>query len=380
MYCISISFKTAPLSIREKFAFTVEEAKAFGKLAVQHHAIDECMVLSTCNRSEVYFEGTKDAIIAMEELLSQYKKIEREQVVKYYMIHAKKAAVRHAFAVASGMDSMVLGEDEILGQVKDAYQVALENQTTNFVLNTVFQNAMNCSKKIKTDTNLSRTPVSVGTLVANEIFHLPKEEKKVLIVGLTGKMGTIIMKNTYGKHGVLLTGTSRNVNNHFEKEYPEVKVVPYKERYQYVNEADVIISATTSPHYTITKDELLTHLIDKKPRLFIDLSVPSDIDKAIETLRETTLYNIDHFEHLSKSNNIKKEKEIELGKEIMEHELDETLKIIEFHKFLPNMEEVKELFVNKGFESVMYRLRDQESYEQFSVLLGSLARLVSKTD
>lgn len=380
MYCISISFKTAPLPVRERFAFTVEEARAFGKLAVESYAIDECMVLSTCNRSEVYFEGTKDAIKEIEVLLSKFKGIEREHVVKYYMIHAKEAAVRHAFLVASGMDSMVIGEDEILGQVRDAYQLALENKTTNFVLNTVFQNAMNCSKKIKTDTNLSKTPVSVGTLVANEIFHLPIEVKKVLIIGLSGKMGTIIMKNTYGNHGVQITGTSRNVTNHLTKGYPSVNVVPYKERYDYVNDADVIISATTSPHYTITKEELETHLTVKKPRLYIDLSVPSDIDRAIESLPETTFYNIDYFEVLSMNNNRKKEKEIEIGKEILEQELDETLKIIEFHKFLPDMKKLKDLFMEKGFESVMYCLRDQEPYEQLGVVLGSLKRLVNRTE
>ncbi|SET03601.1 glutamyl-tRNA reductase [[Clostridium] polysaccharolyticum] len=375
MYCISISFKTAPLEVREKFAFSREEAIEFAKLAVKKQEIRECMVLSTCNRNEVYFVGTRHAIEEMEELLSQYKKVSRSQVIKYYYIFAKEAAVRHAFAVASGMDSMVLGEDEILGQVKDAYQLALGNQTTDFVLNTVFQNAMNCAKKIKTDTNLSKTPVSIGTLVANEIFHFPKEEKNVFIVGLTGKMGTIIMKNVYGRHGVTVFGSTRTVTDHYQKEYPNVRVVGYGERYPYLEEADIVISATTSPHYTITKEELEKHLTSHKKRLYIDLAVPSDIDKSIEELGNITLYNIDYFEYLSKHNNQKKEREIELGKEIMEQELDETLKSIEFHGFLPEMKRVKALFKEQHFESLMYQLRDQENYESLSVVLDAFRRL-----
>lgn len=378
MYCISISFKTAPLEVREKFAFLKEEAVEFSSLAILNSAIEECMVLSTCNRTEVYFTGAKNPLEEMERLLSQYKKIEREQAIRYYNIFVKEAAVRHAFAVTSGMDSMVLGEDEILGQVKDAYQLALEHHTTNYILNTVFQNAINCSKKIKTDTNLSKTPVSIGTLVANELFHFPKEKKNVFIVGLTGKMGTIIMKNVYDKHGITVTGSTRTVTNHYEKEYPHVRVVDYKKRYEYLEEADIVISATSSPHYTITKEELKQVISSGKKRLYIDLAVPSDIDKAVEEVENITLYNIDYFEHLSKHNNQKKEKEIVLGKEIMEQELDETLKILEFHNFIPDMKRVKKHFETNNFETVMYQLRDQENYENLSVVLDAFRRLGKK--
>lgn len=378
MYCISISFKTAPLEIREKFAFSREEAAEFVQLAVKNPSIKECVVLSTCNRSEIYFTGLKHAAEEMELLLSQYKEVERAHVIPYYNTFVKEAAVRHAFAVTSGMDSMVLGEDEILGQVREAYQLALEHHTTGYILNTVFQNAMNCLKKIKTDTNLSKTPVSIGTLVANEIFRLPIEKKQVFIIELMGKMGSIIMKNLYGRRGVQVIGTSRTVTNHYEKEYPEVQVVSYKERYAYMEEADVIVSATTSPHYTVTKEQLQQSFSTKKTRLLIDLSVPSDIDKSVNEIENVTLYNIDHFEYLSKNNNQKKEKEIELGKEILEHELDETLKIIAFHKFLPNMKGTKELFETKNFETIMYQLRDQENYESLTTVFDALRRLTQK--
>lgn len=375
MFCISVSFKTASLEIREKFAFQKEEAAEFAMLALEKEAIKECMVLSTCNRTEVYFSGMKTAVEEMELLISQYKEIKREQAIPYYRIFVKEAAVRHAFAVTSGMDSMVLGEDEILGQVKEAYQMALEQGTTSFILNTVFQNAMNCSKKIKTDTNLSKTPVSIGTLVANRIFQFQKEKKKVFIVGLTGKMGTILMKNIYGKHGVTVMGSTRTITTHYGKEYPEVCLVEYAHRYEYMEEADIVISATASPHYTITKEELKKHLVSQKERLFIDLAVPSDIDKSVDELEGITLYNIDYFEYLSKHNNEKKQKEIELGKEIMEQELDETLKILEFHNFIPDMKRVKQIFETKHFETIMYQLRDQEGYENLKVVFEAFRQL-----
>ena len=155
-------------------------------------------------------------------------------------------------------------------------------------------------------------------------------------------------------------------------------MVSYADRYQYMEEADIVISATTSPHYTITKDELEKHIVSQKERLYVDLSVPSDIDKSVAELDGITLYNIDYFEYLSKHNNEKKEKEIELGKEIMEQELEEALKIIAFHDFMPNMKKVRQLFESHNFEHIMYRLRDQESQESFHVVLDAFRRLVTE--
>ena len=152
-------------------------------------------------------------------------------------------------------------------------------------------------------------------------------------------------------------------------------MISYFERYEYFDDADIIVSATTSPHYTITKEELEAHLTSKKERLFIDLAVPSDIDKSIKQLGNITLHNIDYFEYLSRSNNLQKEKEIEIGKEILEQELDETLKIIEFHDFLPDMQDVKVLFQKRNFETIMYELRDKENYENLSVVLQAFRRL-----
>ena len=183
------------------------------------------------------------------------------------------------------------------------------------------------------------------------------------------------MKNIYGKHGVTVMGSTRTITTHYEKEYPEVCLVEYAHRYAYMEEADIVISATASPHYTITKEELKKHLVSQKERLFIDLAVPSDIDKSVGELEGITLYNIDYFEYLSKHNNEKKQKEIELGKEIMEQELDETLKILEFHNFIPDMKRVKQIFETKHFETIMYQLRDQEGYENLKVVFEAFRQL-----
>lgn len=382
MNCISISYKTAPVEIRAMFAFSREEQTAFYKEALANKSITECMVLSTCNRSEIYFEGTKESIKEMEHLIEKFKKVNLSENLKYFCVFGNDQAVRHAFMVTCGMESMVLGEDEILGQVKDAYQLALSEKATNFMLNTVFQNAINCSKRIKTDTNLSKTPVSIGTLVANEIFHFRKENdtdvKNVFIIGMTGKMGSIVMKNIYGKQNISITGSSRNSSNHLVKGYPMIKMVSYKDRYKYLEEADIVVSATTSPHYTVTCAELLNVITPGKKRLYIDLSVPSDMDDEIQSIEGIDFYNIDYFEELSKHNNVQKAKELERGKDILEEVLDETYKIVLFRNFLSDMPKVKKVFKENKFETIMYQLRDKENHESLAVVFDALKQLVSE--
>ena len=151
---------------------------------------------------------------------------------------------------------MVLGEDEILGQVKDAYQLSKDLGTVDYEMNVLFQKAVTSAKRIKTDTNLSKTPLSIATLVANEVFHFENgsDIKKVMVIGMSGKMGSTITKNIIYKPGIEVTGTVRRhnecltVNVHSDR----VKAVDYRDRYQSMNDMDIVISATLGPHYPVT--------------------------------------------------------------------------------------------------------------------------------
>lgn len=377
MYCISINYKTASVSIRERFAFSKIEIEMFITKMVQHIFIKECVVVSTCNRSEVYFTGDKRAVSVMEQAFASFQGIKLSSVLKYYHVYRDDVAVRHLFFVTCGMDSMVLGEDEILGQVKDAYAIALNAKTTGYETNLLFQRAITCSKKIKTNTKISKTPVSIGTLAANEIFRFPKEKKNVLIIGLTGKMGTIIAKNVYQRPDIMIYGTTRRHNAVFDVNYSQIQVVPYEKRYSYINEADIIISATTSPHYTITLEELRQSLTTQKKRLFLDLSVPRDMDQKITSLAKVTLHDMDDFEKSAKQNRQIKEQQIEIGQELLEEELNAAYKELAFHNFQPFMECTKNYMETNGFEKVLFQLKETSTKEEFEQILHAFRRLAT---
>lgn len=381
MYCMSVSHKMAPVSIRERFAFREEEKKEFIELLAGREAITGIVILCTCNRSEIYVSGSKLAVSELQKELADYKKVRLEEVLKYLNIYKGESAIRHLFKVTCGFDSMVLGEDEILGQVKEAYQISKDMKTVDYEMNVLFQRAVTCAKKIKTDTNLSKTPLSIATLVANEVFHFESgsECKKVMVIGMTGKMGSTITKNLISKPGIEVTGTVRRHNDYLTVNIhnQRVKVVEYKDRYQYMDDMDIVISATLGPHYTVTYEELLTALRSEKKRLFIDVAVPVDMDSSIEKLSGLTLYDIDYFETLSKNNTEIKLRELDRANAIMEEELDSAVKEVIFHPYIHRMDELKAVFSGKRLESLLFRVRDQLNSEELKVVLRALDDLES---
>lgn len=376
MYCMSVSHKKAPVNIRERFAFREEEKKEFMELLAKKEAVTGIVVLCTCNRSEIYVSGTKQAIGELQREVADYKNIRLEELLKYLNIYSGESAIGHLFKVTCGFDSMVLGEDEILGQVKDAYQLSKDLGTVDYEMNVLFQKAVTSAKRIKTDTNLSKTPLSIATLVANEVFHFENgsDIKKVMVIGMSGKMGSTITKNIIYKPGIEVTGTVRRhnecltVNVHSDR----VKAVDYRDRYQSMNDMDIVISATLGPHYTVTYEELSQVLDNGKKRLFIDVAVPVDMDPSIGEMEGLALFDIDYFETLSKNNTEIKLKELDRAKAIMEEDLDGAIKEVVFHPYIQRMAELKTAFSGKRLETLLYEIRDHVNSEDLKVVLRTL--------
>ena len=380
MYCISISHKTTPVSVRELFAFSKQEQIEFGKQIMVNEEITGHVIVSTCNRSDVYFSGTKNAITIMEKAVCQYKNISLVQNLKYFHVFCNEGAVRHLFRVASGLDSMVIGEDEILRQVKEAYQLALENRFTDSELNIAFQSAVSSSKLVKTNTNISNIPVSIGTLTANCVTDFLKKNNgcNVLIVGITGQMGNIVARNLNSKGDLNIIGISRkhNAANDLFMNYNNIEVVAYQDRYQYLEQSDVIVSMTTSPHYTFTYHEVSQTLKDNlKKKLFIDLAVPGDVDKEIAKIEQCEILDIDYFENASKENNLTKLQELDKVELILDRQIDETLKTIYIQKFHPTIEAVVNTVKMKGFDYILYHLKDSLNSEHLKAVLESLSNI-----
>lgn len=394
MYVISISHKKAPLEVRSRFAFSVEEQLAF--LHKCRESTDMChsVILSTCNRMELYTEfpgeGEEETETAtaqrrwerMERAVCEAKDVSMELCRKYGNCYYGEGALRHLHRVASGVDSMVMGEDEILGQVKDAYYRAMEAKCTDFVLNTVFRSAITCAKKIKTDTSLSKTSVSVATLAAGQIMRFLREngrgQAKVMIIGITGATGNTIMKNIRGQSGIHITGTSRRHGADGQVVGIEgVEMVAYEDRYGAMGDCDVIISATGSPHYTVTyeawrraRESAGQQAPDRV--LWLDLSVPADIDNNVAACGG--LYQMDYFHKLARSNNEKKQQAKKSAEHMIGQQLDVLKKELLFHRILPEIPALKGAAAKLSFEQILYRVRDEAEYEEMKGFFAALRK------
>lgn len=377
MFCISVSFKKTPLSIRQKFAFSAEEQKRLLSGLWNAKKITGGVVVSTCNRSEIYVTGEKKALKAVENALAQQKEIDKESIKNYCLYYSGKKAVRHLFQVTCGLDSMVLGEDEILRQVKEAYQMASENGFANGELNIIFQGAFHCAKRSKSATKLSTTPVSIGTLTANAVEAYLEEKKEspekrgtVLVIGATGKIGSIVAKDLMAK-GISVIGTQRR-KHHGEEIFlsndEQITFVDFHKRYDYLPEVDAIVSATSSPHYTLTRGEYEKRL-QRKSHLLIDLAVPYDIDKEIGDISSVVLYDIDYFETLSRENNNLKLRELGKAEGLLEECVEEVMKNLYVREFNVHMEGKK---LEEWFPKMVYRLKEVLDSDEFLHVLRKL--------
>ncbi len=355
MYCISISHRLADIDTRERLAFTDSEKTAFTGLVKSDTRV---IVLSTCNRIEIYSDrGDTDLIL---DKLCSFKDIPLTELKKFVNIYEGNSAVRHLCRVACGMDSMILGEDEILGQVKTAYYFANGISDVGYELHVIFRGAITCAKKIKTDTYISKTSVSIGTLVGNMIAE--RGIKNVLVIGIRGKAGEITAKNIKA-HNINVIGTSRIHNADKNDKHNDFDIIPYSERYKYIDKAEAVISATSSPHYTITYSEALRHT--DKPKLYIDLAVPKDIDEDIVNIKGSELYNIDYFRKLAENNNKIKLREADRAELIIESMTDDIAKELYFHSILKSMDKITSDMSLMGYEKIIYKVRDNMSADEF---------------
>jgi glutamyl-tRNA reductase len=385
---ISVSHKTATLDIRSCFSLTKEQQIQYLKEMVSTEWIEECILLSTCNRLEVYLYGADEhqrAIFseAQHGLLRLLAFPEAVDGAEYLRLYKGEKAVEHLFSVTAGLDSMVIGEDQILGQVKDAQQQAMEAGTTGTYLNTCFRYAVTAAKKVKTETALSRTPVSTATLAikAAREYLGDLKGKNILLIGASGNIGGSIYKNLLSEGETKIYMTTRQYCH--GRDRGKSVDIPYSERYTYLDRADVIISATSSPHYTLTLDKVKGALVSEKQRVFIDLAVPPDIDGRVRNICGTGYFNIDDFAQIADENNRKKEKEAAAAADILEDYQIQFEKWMIFQRYFQNVQSVKEKIceqaeirgMDKALSRFFFTLRESFAPEQLEQFMAALKKV-----
>lgn len=372
MECISISHKTAASGEREKFYIPKEDTGDFLCKLLASAGAKQCVLLSTCNRTEIYVEGEENRFRALEEALEMFSGGDAEQIRKLARRYQGRKALHHLFRVICGMESMVIGEDEILGQTRDAYMSAKEAGHTGYELNSVFQAALACAKRVKTETMISKTAVSAATLAASEVAHLPMSHKTVLLMGGSGQMGGIILKNLLSQKNVRVIATVRSHNGVCQSGGAQVEHVDYRNRYAALEEADAIISATASPHYTMTAGRVRESMQTQKERLFLDISMPPDLDAEIGKLAHCRLVALDDIKKLAAENNRRKQQAFADAEEILEEELEKLCKVLAFHRFTELDAHWKERYADFSAEKLLYLLRDELDSGAFEKVLKAL--------
>ena len=372
MECISISHKTAKSMERQRCFIPKERTGDFLREIMALDGVEQCVVLSTCNRTEIYVQGEGNSFKGLEAVMAEASGSDGEWIRSLARRYQGRKALGHLFRVVCGMESMVIGEDEILGQARDAYRYAKEAGYTGYELNSVFQAALACAKRVKTQTMISKTSVSVATLAANEVFRLPIRHKTVLLMGSSGQMGGIILKDLLSQENIRIIATVRSHNGRYQSLDPRVENVDYRKRYDYLEEADAVISATSSPHYTLTAGQVREAVRTPKERLFLDISMPPDLDAEIAAIENCRLVSLDDINRLAEENNRLKQRAIMDAEEILSEELEKLCKVLAFHRFIEKDSRWKERYEEYSAEKLIYKLRDGLDSASFEAVLDVL--------
>lgn len=374
MFCISINHKNTPADVRERFAFTTKGQRQFTERLKAE--VGGCVVLSTCNRMEIYFTDKYEQV---EKLLANDREVPVSLIRRYSMNYEGFQCVLHLCRVACGMDSMVLGEVEIIHQVKSAYLMAKELGACDGELNIAFQGALAAAKAVATESDATRLPISVGTLSAREAVSFIRNTSvgRVLVVGATGRIGSIVVKDIADlAPDIEITGTSRSHHSADEVfgRHQQIRIEDYSRRYELAAWADVIISATASPHYTFVGDELAEAVkMHHKRRLFLDLAMPKDIDPSVSEVDGCVLRDIDYIRTLSRENNESRAKTITEMEPWLISQVDEIMKNIAFSRFNREHGDVMAQLKMTDGAKLVYKLKGQLEYEAFEKVLAGMA-------
>jgi glutamyl-tRNA reductase len=305
IFVAGVSYRTAPVELREQLAVTPSHlAEQACRLQVEGE-LDEVVLLSTCNRVEIYGVKRHESGSSVS-LLKALGRSEPDFRLQGY-VRENDQAVRHLFRVASGLDSMVLGETEVIGQVKTAYEAARTAHLTGRVLNRVFQNAFQTAKEIRSQTSIGRGATSVGSVaveLAERIFHHDLSQHKVIIVG-AGQLGETCVRHfaKKGARSILVSNRSFDRAVELAGQFGG-EAVRFEACLEAVAHVDIVVAATGCPNTLLRRADVESLMRRRKnrPLFLIDIAVPRNIDAHVQSLEGVYLYNIDDLQALVREN------------------------------------------------------------------------------
>ena len=327
LFLLGVSHRTAPVEMREKLDFSSRDLGAAVEALATRASAAESVVLSTCNRSEIYV-ASSDPTQAREELvqfLSEYHGVPPESFTPHLFTYEDADAADHLFRVASGLDSLIVGEPQILGQVKDAFQTAADRRCTGPMLSKLFHWSFGVGKRVRTETALGEGAVSVSfaaVALARKIFG-KLDGRRVLVVG-AGEISTLTAQHLRG-HGVGEIAITSRTAAHAEELADSVsgRTVPWEDMAGALGAADIVITATGSQRPIITRAqvETVTGWRRKDPLFIIDVAVPRDVEPSVGDIEQVFLYNVDDLQTIVQENISRRSAEIEQAEVIVRDEV-----------------------------------------------------------
>src|ERR1700681_615739 len=329
---IGLNHRTASVDLRERVAFTPEQAREAAEQLRSRGLLEESLVLSTCNRSELYGvprENAIDSAGAVELFVPSFHQLSLSELNGSLYRHRDSNAVRHLFRVAAGLDSMLLGEAEILGQVRDAYQIALDRGETGPVLNRMFQAALEVGKRVRNETELGTRPVSVafsGVKLAERIFGKLNNHRALIVgAGATSEQVVRHLSDRGIKQLRVLNRTPEHAVDLAARFGGEV--VPWENLSSALEWPDLIVTSVSSSEPILTRAAIERAMAARGNRalLMIDLGVPRNVAADAADLYNTYLYNIDDLTEIVEQNKKTREAEIPRAESIIEEQIEKFL-------------------------------------------------------
>lgn len=329
---VGLNHKIADVDVREKLAFSGPRLEEGLMRFKGLPWVEEAIILSTCNRVELYANvvDIQKASESIKDFLSEFHNIRRGSLDTGLYIYNGTEAVRHVFRVASSLDSMVLGEPQILGQLKASFELALSKKTTGILLNKLMKKAISVAKRVRTETKIAENAVSISFAaveLAKKIFT--DLSKRVFMLLGAGEMAELAAKHliSTGVKEVLVSNRTYERACELSEEF-KGKPIRFEEFIQEMARTDIVICSTGAPTYILTKTQMQKVMRDRKQRqvFIIDISVPRNIDPEINDLDNVYLYNVDDLQGVVDSNLFERRKEAEKAEKIIEEEMDTFLK------------------------------------------------------
>ncbi len=368
---LGINHLTAPVDIREKVAFAPEQMSQALHELQDIPAINESVIVSTCNRTEIYCDASSDCSEVIAHWLTAHHGINENGLTPYIYQHSEQEVARHLFRVASGLDSMVLGEPQILGQLKDSYEKARGGNTVNAILDRLFQHSFSVAKRVRTDTEIGSNPVSVAFAAVNlskQIFG-NLDQLHALLIG-AGETIELVSRHLKSQHIGSITIANRSVERaQLLAEQIGAQAVQINEVPAQLPRADIVISSTASQLPILGKGATESALKQRKrrPIFMVDLAVPRDIETEVGDLQDIYLYTVDDLKTVVDENLRGRELAAEAAQEIINLEVNAFNQWLKTHQSADQIRQLRdgaELIKLQALEKALAQLKNDSDAEQ----------------